>query len=268
MKKLVTTIVLALLLLSVFLLGETLASDAPSYRIGEGDLLLIKVYDMDDLTTTVRVDADGQIGFPLIGQVNVDGLTIQQARDKISAKLADGYLVNPQVSVLIQEYRSNKVVIIGEVVRPGLYELQGTMNLLELISRAGGLTKDAGNMVTIHHEKPVDGKTEIKLDLADLMGKKSSTVDVALVNNDNVFVEKAGLVYVTGEVGKPDAYKIQEGTTVIKAITMAGGFSKLAAKNKVKLVRTVDGKEKTIEKVSMNEIVQPDDVIVVPESFF
>ncbi len=256
-------IFLLLMLQAVTVFGANL-----SYRVGEGDLLLIKVYDMDDLTTTVRVDADGQIGFPLIGQVNVDGLTIQQVRDRISAELADGYLVNPQVSVLVQEYRSNKIVIIGEVVRPGLYELQGKMSLLELISRAGGLTPNAGTLVTIRHEKPIEGRTEIQVDLSELMGKQSSEVDVVLVNNDNVFVEKAGLVYVTGEVGKPDAYKIKEGTTVIKAITMAGGFSKLAAKNKVKLVRVVEGKEKVFERVSMNKVVEPDDVIVVPESFF
>jgi polysaccharide biosynthesis/export protein len=255
------------LLILILLQAVTAAGASTSYQLGEGDLLLIKVYDMDDLTTTARVDADGQIAFPLIGQVNVDGLTIQQVRDQISALLADGYLVNPQVSVLIQEHRSNKVVIVGEVVRPGLYELQGEMSLLELISRAGGLTSDAGNMVRIRHDKSVaDGEKVI--DLAKLMGNQSSRVDMVLMNNDNVFVEKAGLVYVTGEVGKPDAYKVKEGTTVVKAITMAGGFSKLAAKSKVKLVRVVDGKEQVFERVSMNQAIQPDDVIIVPESFF
>lgn len=256
------------LLLLVMLPAMSALGGSMAYQVGEGDLLLIKVYDMDDLTTTVRVDADGQIGFPLIGQLNVDGLTIQQVRDRISGELADGYLVNPQLSVLVQEYRSNKVVIIGEIVRPGLYELQGEMSLLELISRAGGLTADAGTLITIRHEKSQNGSREILVDLADLMGKQSSEVDIVLVNNDNIFVEKAGFVYVTGEVGKPDAYKVKEGTTVIMAITMAGGFSKLASKNKVKLVRIVDGHEQTLERVSMNEVVRPDDVIVVPESFF
>ncbi|MCF6179417.1 MAG: SLBB domain-containing protein [Geopsychrobacter sp.] len=256
------------LFLLVLLQALTAFSGTLSYRIGEGDLLLIKVYDMEDLTTTVRVDADGQIGFPLIGQVNVDDLTIQQVRDRISAELADGYLVNPQVSVLVQEYRSNKIVIIGEVVRPGLYELQGEMSLLELISRAGGLAPDAGTLVTIRHAKSAAGISEEVVDLADLMGKQSANVDIVLANNDNVFVEKAGFVYVTGEVGKPDAYKLKDGTSVIMAITMAGGFSKLASKNKVKLVRIVDGKEQTFKRVPMNQIVLPDDVIVVPESFF
>lgn len=248
--------------------GVAEAASSSSYRVGEGDLLLIKVYDMDDLSTTVRVDADGQIGFPLIGQINVDHLTIQQVRDLISQRLADGYLVNPQVSVLIQEYRSNKVVIIGEIIRPGLYELQGEMSLLELISRAGGLTPNAGASVRIRHEKPLNGQQEVLVDLNELLGQPSANVDVILANNDNVFVSKAGLVYVTGEVSKPDAYKIKEGTSIIQAITMAGGFSKLASKNKVKLVRTVEGQETVIERVPMNELVQPNDVIVVPESFF
>ena len=141
MKKLFV-IVLSLL---VLLPAVTSFAANMSYRVGEGDLLLIKVYDMDDLTTRVRVDAEGQIGFPLLGQLNVDGSSIEQVRDRISTELADGYLVNPQVTVLVQEYRNNKIIIIGEVVRPGLYELQGKMSLLELISRAGGLTDDAGS---------------------------------------------------------------------------------------------------------------------------
>jgi len=265
MKRSLLSLSLLLVLLHA---GVTLAASSASYRVGEGDLLLIKVYDMEDLSTTVRVDADGQIGFPLIGQINVDNLTIQQVRDLISNRLADGYLINPQVSVLIQEYRSNKVVIIGEIMRPGLYELQGEMSLLELISRAGGLTANAGVSVRIRHEKPLNGQQEVLVDLNDLLGQPSANVDVILTNNDNVFVSKAGLVYVTGEVSKPDAYKIKEGTTIIQAITMAGGFSKLASKNKVKLVRTVDGQETVIERVPMKELVQPNDVIVVPESFF
>jgi polysaccharide export outer membrane protein len=88
------------------------------------------------------------------------------------------------------------------------------------------------------------------------------------MDGDTVYITKAGVFYVTGEVKKPDAYKYEEGTTAIKAITMAGGFTDKASKGRIKIIRKVDGKEDVIEKVKMDEPVLPDDVIIVPESFF
>ena len=99
-----------------------------------------------------------------------------------------------------------------------------------------------------------------------------ATGDVALniqiLDKDNVFIAKAGMFYVTGAVDEPDAYKYEEGSTVLKAISMAGGFTKVAAKSRIRIVRIVDGKEQIMEKVSLQEELQPGDVIVVPESYF
>lgn len=255
------------LILSVLAGGSALAQD---YRVGEGDVLKVTVYDHDDLTTTSRVSGDGFIDFPLIGHLEVKGLTIAQITDKISSLLSDGYVVNPQVTIFIQEFKSKKAFIIGEVKNPGLYVLPGQTTFLALLSEAGGLNKDAGDKAIIKRKTGASENKEdiLTVDLKDLIEKGDTSLDVMIADGDSVYVTKAGVFYVTGEVKKPDAYKCDEGTTVIKAITMAGGFSDKASKGRVKIVRKVDGKEEVLEKVKMDEPVLPDDVIIVPESFF
>jgi len=261
-----------LLIGSVFILVLFISdfAFAQDYIVGEGDVLKITVYDHDDLTTTARVSGDGMIVFPLIGQVNVKGLTLSQITQDISALLADGYIVNPQINIFIQEFRSKKAFIMGEVNRPGLYVLPGQTTLLALLSQAGGLTKDAGEKAMIKRKANPPDNTEnvLTLDLKRLVEKGDTSLDIPIMDSDSVYITKAGVFYVTGEVKKPDAYKLEEGTTVIKAITMGGGFTDKASKGRVRIIRKVNGKEEVLEKVKMDEAVLPDDVLVVPESFF
>jgi polysaccharide biosynthesis/export protein len=243
---------------------------AQDYVIGEGDVLKITVYDHDDLTSTVRVSGDGFIVLPLIGQIDVKGKTVSQITEKISSLLSDGYVVNPQVTIFIQEFKSKKAFIMGEVKKPGLYVLPGQTTFLALLSEAGGLNKDAGDKATIKRKTNPQAQQEdiLTIDLHDLIEKGDTSLDVLILDGDSVYITRAGVFYVTGEVKKPDAYKCEEGTTVIKAITMAGGFSDKASKGRVKIIRKIGDKEEVYEKVKMDEPVLPDDVIVVPESFF
>lgn len=245
-------------------------SFAQDYLVGEGDILRITVYDHEDLTTTARVSGEGDIVFPLIGQVPVKGLTLSQITQKISALLADGYVVNPQVNIFIQEFRSKKAFIMGEVGKPGLYVLPGQTTLLSVLSEAGGLTKEAGNKAIIKRKTDSPDKNEkvMTVDLRNLIEKGDTSLDVPIADGDSIYIPKARVFYVNGEVKKPDAYKYTEGTTVIQAITLAGGFTDKSSKGRVKIIRKVDGKEEVLEKVKMDQTVLPDDLIVVPESFF
>lgn len=256
-----------LLILFLFLGAGSLRAEDNAYLVGGGDVLKIAVYDNPDLSVTARVNSDGSILFPLVGQVKIGGLNISQVAKKIAHVLADGYIVNPQVSVFVQEFRSKKVVIMGQIAKPGLYELSGTTSLLELISKAGGVTADAGEKITIKRKTPNNRENVFAIDLQQLM-EKGADLDIPIVDGDNIFVSKAGTYYVTGQVNKPDGYKFEEGTSVIKAITMAGGFTNLAAEGKIKIIRKIKGKEHILEHVSMHEPVLPEDVIVIPESFF
>jgi len=132
------------------------------------------------------------------------------------------------------------------------------------------LSRGAGQSATIRRASREGQNTEkeITVSVQDLLESGLETADVPLADGDTVNIPKAGVVYVTGQVNRPSAYPLESGTTVIKAITMAGGFSPLAAQGKVKIIRKVDGREQTLEKVSLHELLYAEDVMVVPESFF
>lgn len=240
---------------------------AQEYTVGEGDVLDINVYENEDLSTTVRVSSDSTIRVPLLGEISVKSMTVSQVSAKIEKLFADGYLVNPQVDVFIAEHRSKKAIILGQIRKPGQYELRGRVTFLEFISKAGGLTLDAGSTATI--KRTNGNKTEqIEINLDKLIAKGDTSLNVPVRDNDSIYISKAKTYYVSGEVAKPDSYKYELDLTVIKAITMAGGFSKIAAKSKVQIIRVTNGKKHIFENVNMDEPVLPDDVIVVPESFF
>lgn len=257
-------------MLFLFLGTASCLAAGSDYLVGAGDVLKVTVYDHPDLSSIVRVSNDGTINFPLVGTLQIEGISVSQAGERVAGALADGYIVNPQVAVFVEEFRSRKVIVMGQVKNPGLYELRGPTSLLELISQAGGLNPDAGEMVHITRRPgTVAGQEQLlKVDLKTLTQGGDIANDVAILDGDSIFVTLAGTVYVTGEVRRPNAYKFERGTSVIKAITMAGGFTELAAKGRVKINRKSGGAEQQLENVPMHMLVLPDDVIVVPESFF
>lgn len=259
--------VLLVTLFILFSLASVWAENS-QYLLGDGDVVKITVYDHADLETTVRINSNGTFLFPLIGEVDVEGITVTQVSERLGNQLADGYIINPQVTVFVEEFRSKKAIIMGQVEKPGLYELRGSTTLLELISKAGGLKKEAGTTVMIKRKIDEGAGGVVTVDLTKLIEEGDTSLDVAIRDKDNVFISKSGTFFVTGEVGKPDVYNFEAGTTVIKAITMAGGFTAIASKSKVRLIRVTDGEEVLLERVAMHTLILPDDVIVVPESFF
>ena len=241
---------------------------AAEYLVGPGDVLNITVYDNADLETMVRVGADGTIIFPLLGQVEVSKLSISQVSDKITRLLADGYLVNPQVNVFVKEFRSKKVVVLGRVRVPGLIELSGPISFLELVSKAGGLEKDAGDTATIKRKESGEDAV-IVVDLVSLLEGGDLTQNVAIRDGDTVVISKSGMCYVTGEVSEPGSYPCGDGATVLKLVALANGFTGKAAKSKVRIVRVVNNEKTIIKDVDLDStVVFDNDVIVVPESFF
>ena len=260
-----------LFLLSLCSLGYADAASAGDYRIAYNDVLDISVYDHPEMTTTVRVDGQGLVVLPLLSQVQVQGKTISEASAYITSLLADGYIVNPQVNIFVKNFRDQKASILGQVGKPGVYEVTGKTTLLELISEAGGLTPEAGDRATIKREgakKALGKSAEIVVQLRKLIDQGDATQNVAILEGDKVFIDKAGQLYVTGQVKKPDAYKYQDNLTVMKAVAMAGGFTDTASKGSIDIVRKVNGQEEIISNVDLDYLVQPEDVVVVPESFF
>jgi polysaccharide export outer membrane protein len=201
----------------------------------------------------------------------VQGLTLNQIAQKITTLLADGYIVNPQVNIFIHEFKSNKATVLGQVNRPGLYELQQYTTLLELISQAGGLSPKAGNKATIKRKRPADSKQEeeiITVDLNRLIEGGDTSQNLQIIGGDSIYIATTAVYYVTGEVNRPDEFNLDGKISVIQAITKAGGFTEIAAPTKVRIIRETANGTGELNKVSMDEPVLPNDVIVVPESFF
>jgi len=237
------------------------------YILGPGDVVKITVYDHDDLLTVTRVSDDGYIIMPLLGQVKIEGMSVSQSTEHIAKLLAAGYIVNPQVNIFVQDFRSKKAIVLGHVNKPGLIEMSGPITLLELISQAGGLAEDFGETATIKRKAP-PANDVILIDLKSLVEGGDLSQNIPILDGDTLYVSRAGMCYVTGEVKSPNAYKCGDSITVLKLITLAGGFTGRAAKSSVRLVRMVNGEKILYEDVNMDMRVQPDDVIVVPESFF
>lgn len=240
---------------------------AQEYLVGPGDVLSIAVYDNDDLKTKVRVSSNGTIVMPLLGQVNVNKLSVSAITEKITGLLAEGYIVNPQVNVFVDEFRSKKVVILGNVRNPGLIELNGPTTFLELVSKAGGFDKDAGDTATIKR-KGNDQESVLVINLISLVRGGDLTQNVQINDEDTVYISGAGMCYVTGEVSSPGTYPCGEGATVLKLVTLAKGFTGKASKSGIDIVRMEGDKKNVIKDVSLDTPVQHNDVIVVPESFF
>lgn len=260
------TISYLVILLTIMLLSGTV-SWAADYYLGPGDVLKITVYDNDDLETIARVSDDGNIIMPLLGQIKVETLSVTQATSHIAALLADGYIINPQVNVFVQEFRSKKAVVLGQINRPGIIEMSGSITLLELISRAGGLASDYGETASIKRKKGHNGDV-ITINLKLLIEGGDVSQNIPIRDGDSIYVSKAGMCYVNGEVERPNAYRCGGNITVLKLITLAGGFTDIASKSSVRIVRIVNGEKTLYKDVAMDTLVMPDDVIIVPQSFF
>ena len=251
------------------------------YKIGAKDLLEISVFGQDELNKTVRVSEDGKITFPLLGEVEVEGLTKVELEKKLSRLLEEKYLHNPQVTIFIREYQSKTVSVLGAVKNPGHYEILGRQTLLHIISKAGGLTKEAGEDIIIMRQ-PQDGSSiSLKISIDGLFLKGDPDLNVPLQPSDiiNVPIDKIVHVYVFGQVKNPGALDVKKSNipTLLRAIAQAGGFSERASKGGVIIKRKDEsGNEKTT-KVNVKDIIKgkkkdiqlmENDVVIVPETIF
>lgn len=236
------------------LAGAAAQPDARHYRIGSGDVLRIAVYGHEDLSRLAVVTPDGKMPFPLIGEVQAAGLTPSQLEARIRELLARDYLVDPQVTVAVQEYRSQKVFVLGEVEKPGTYALTGQTSLLDILSQASGPGKVAGRQVVIvrvpRPEGPVApgaaGSTTLRVNLKRLLDGDPAE-NVALQNGDTVYVPRQASFFVLGEVKRPGAFTLEKDTSALEAITLAGGFTERAAATLGKVLRKrADGSQETV----------------------
>lgn len=249
------------------------------YLIGPADLLEVKVFESEKLTSTVRVSSRGEITLPLLGSVNVNGITAREAEEKLESLLkGDGYINNPHVSVFVKELKSKLVSVVGFVREPGSYELLGRQTVLDSLAAAKGLEDNAGRTVYLTRTEENGGRETFVIDLDQLLRKGNTESNIVLKPGDVVYVPEAGTVFVQGAVRKPGSYSMKErSTTVTQSIAMAGGITTYANGSDVKLVsHTENGKSEIVdldlEKIKAGEaedpVVRDSDVIIVGASGF
>ena len=242
-------------------------------KIGPGDLLDIGVFDSPELATRERVGSDGEISFPLLGKLQVGDMSPLQVQSLIRERLVSGDLVkSPQVSVFVEEYTNQGVFVLGEVSKPGVYPLIGSHQLFDFISAAGGLTPIAGKSIIItRHSNPQAPET-VHFSRDPNFAAGNPQIEAG----DTVYVSKAGVVYVVGEVNKPGGFLMvsDQNMSVMEALATAEGAKFTAALGSVRLIRKTDqGRTETainikhiFELDGQDPLLHDQDILYVPRS--
>jgi polysaccharide biosynthesis/export protein len=240
-----------------------------SYVLGPSDAVHITVLGEEDLSRKYTIEQDGTFTFPLIGRVTAKGLTLRELEAELKKQLAAGYLRNPQVQVAIEDFKSQRITVWGQVNQPAEYPFTGDMSLLTALARAGGVTPAAGREVLIiraSQKRPADGTAAepemVRVDLAELQAGNMA-LNVPLQNGDTVNVPKAQQAFVSGHVKSPGGYPVEPGMTVLQVLSLAGGVSERGSDKRISILRTVDGKKKELKGVKLTDVVEPGDTIVV-----
>src|SRR5580692_45937 len=250
-------------------LGAAPAGAQPEYLLAPGDILKISVFKNPDLSLDVRVSESGAIGYPLIGSVPVKGLTLPAAESKIAQMLRDGgFVVTPQVNILLTEGFGNLVSVIGEVNKSGRYSVDSAGGHVSgMLAAAGGVSPTGGEVIWVSGMR--NGKQFRRdVDIVKMSATGNTADDIELYGGDTVYVSRAPMFYIYGQVQKPGQYRLERGMTVIQALAEGGGLTgKGTQRGIVRHRRDANGKIKE-EGVSMDENVQDMDVIYVKESLF
>ena len=268
----------ALILALVAVLIPHLANAQTEHIIRPLDVLQITVWDQRDLPTKYTVEPDGSVVFPFIGAVKAVGLTPFQLASAIKQQLSQGFFRDPQVTVAVETLSSGRIFVFGGVGAPGVYPLASNMTLIEALARAG--YNNASEAVIVRTKGatgPVlpgqDASSQvIRVNLREFekdVQSGSLTRNVVLADGDTVYVPRVdpNRIFVTGEVRTPGAHSVPEGTTVLQALTLAGGVTENASTGRIRITRLVKGKRESI-KVKLDDVVLPGDTIVVPQRFF
>ena len=245
------------------------ASVNQDYRLGPGDAIGIQVYQSPDLSVDARVAESGVINYPLVGSLQLGGLTISEAEKKIADALRTGGFVKvPQVNIILRQVRGNQVAVLGQVSKPGRFPLE-TFNtrVSDMLAMAGGTTPTGDDVLIVSGQR--GGKPFRKIiDIPALFLNAKTDDDIVLAGGDTLYVNKAPMFYIYGEAQRPGPYRIERGMTVMQALAQGGGPTVRGSQNRLRLHRRdIDGK--VVETTpQLTDIVRSEDVLYVRESLF
>jgi polysaccharide biosynthesis/export protein len=258
-------------ILAAALLAPGVAAAASESResLGVGDNVRITVFQNPDLTTETRISEKGTILFPMIGEVALSGQTPSGAANVIADRLKRGrFILNPQVTVQVTQVRSRQVSVLGHVVRPGRYPLDDTSaKLTDLLALAGGVGPLGDDTVSVVLTRG-GRQSRLEVDVARMYRTGDLSSNIELQNGDTIFVQRAPVFYIYGEVQKAGAYRLEPNMSIMHALSLGGGLTPRGTERGLKLHRRLpDG---SVEKLDakLTDTLQADDVIYVRESLF
>lgn len=242
---------------------------ASQYRLALGDTIRITVFQVPDLSLEARLTEAGVISYPLLGSVNLAGMTVAEAEQRIAKGLRDGNFVRqPQVTITLVQARGNQVSVLGQVGRPGRYPLEtGEVRLTDMLATAGGVAQGGSDLVVLvgmRNNQPY----RVEIDLPTVFSPNRRGADVLLQNGDVVWVERAPTIYMYGEVQRPGALRLERSMTVMQALASSGGLTQRGTMRGLRVSRKdTDGRTREIEP-QLTDTLRPDDVVFVRESVF
>lgn len=229
--------------------SASMNADPSDYLLGSGDLLQVKVFEAEDLNTTVRVSSRGHVTLPLLGAVSVKDLSAREAEQTIENLYRARYIKDPHVSIFVEEHFSSRVTLMGQFRNPGTYDYLSKQRLLDVMALGGGLSEKAGRVIQIRRSGgSPDGQSVFVVDLDQLIKTGQSELNIEINSGDVLFVPEAGTFFVDGAVRKPGSYYIKHKTTIQEAFLEAGGLAPYANKQSAILIRYMEsGERQTIE---------------------
>jgi len=258
-------VTMVLMVLMVLTAGNALAEDV---ALGPGDYIKITVYGNPDLNLETKISELGSISYPLIGVVALEGLTTTAAEKKISDLLREGgFIKNAQVNIIVTTLQSQQVSILGQVLKPGRYPMDGRRSITEMLAVAGGIAPDGGETVTIIRTK--NGKSAKRvIDLIDMIHSGSLADNYDLEPNDLVYVERYPRFYIYGEVQRPGVFRLEKEMTVVQALASGGGVTLRGTERNIRIKRRDAAGVLQVITVRPDDLVKSDDVIYIRESLF
>lgn len=258
----------------LFLIMGTIAQSvgaAPpkGYVMGPGDSVKITVYQNPDMATDTRISEMGSVTFPLLGPVEIGGLTPAQAEIRIAALLkSGGFVPRAQVTVLVTQFRSRQVSVLGQVNRPGRFAIEEpSVRLTDVLAMAGGIAPSGAESVTV--VRSGDNETRMEIDLLGLFDSPTQAKNVEIGNGDTVFVPRIPVFYIYGEVQRPGAYRLERRMTVMQAISLASGLTPRGSEKGLRITRrAAGGNNNKSVSAGVEDLILQDDVIYVKESLF
>jgi polysaccharide biosynthesis/export protein len=246
------------------------AADVDQSRIGAGDTIRISVYQSPDLSLETRVNEGGAISYPLLGRVQLAGLTINAAEAYIAAELKRrDFVKDPQVNIVVTQVRANQINVLGQVGKPGRYPLDLTgMRMTEVLALAGGIVAGAGSDTVVLTGQRGGHPFRHEVDLPKLFAPGGTADDIVVAPGDTIWVDRAPQIYMYGEIQKPGVIRLERGMTVMQAIAAGGGATPRGTLKGLKVTRRgADGKMQTLEP-TMEDTLKDGDVVFIRESLF